>query len=302
MKIALLNRDEATHVGGDAVQLRGYQKSLSVLGYQADYIGQTTPDLRGYDEAWLFHINFPWCGGQFQAAKTANIPVRLFPIYYAGSVVTALDVFSYARAIYPLSGAEQQEMIQELKLDDSTIAKMHAIPNGVDKSIFRNRGDEHTDLSERRYVMTAGRYEQYKGQQRVAEAATGLGLPFLTVGTVWHSESYERCKALAIGTSSQVLGNVSQDELASLYSRARVYCCASTSERNNLAILEAAACGATVINSIDNRGHDWLACPAINPADSEQLRQAIWEAAWHPHDYSAEVLSWDAVVQEILKW
>jgi glycosyltransferase involved in cell wall biosynthesis len=295
MHIALLNRDEISHVGGDAVQLRGYQKALRRLGHDADYLSAGSHDLRRYHEAWLFHVNFPWCSCHYRTARTWDLPIRLFPIYYPKShgMPAETMVFLYAKAIYPLSEVEKLEMLTELDLPLSVASKMRVIPNGVDRNIFFDRGVE------RKYVMSAGRYETYKGHYRVAQAASALGLPFLIVGAVWDHELHDQCRALC-GPDSLVLDNVTQDELAVLYSQARVYVCASTSERNNLAILEAAACGATVINSSENRGNAWLSAPTVDPTNQAELKAAIQRAWGNPISYSTEVKSWDDVVREIL--
>jgi glycosyltransferase involved in cell wall biosynthesis len=297
MKIALLNRDETTHVGGDAIQLRGYQAALKKLGHEADYLSALDPELRGYGEAWLFHVNFSWCVPHYLAARSQGIPVRLFPIYYTKSHKTCgmaeQGVFLYAKDIYALSETEVFEMVFEMDLPGTD--KFHVIPNGVDKGIFYDRG------LERKYVMTAGRYESYKGHLRVAEAANAMGLPFLTVGAVADNdpEVQNQCRAIC-GPDSLVLDVVTQDELAKLYSQARVYVCGSNTERNNLTILEAAACGATVVNSVGNRGHGWLSAPVMEPTKPEELQAAIQEAWQNPHNYAGEVRTWDSVIEEIL--
>jgi glycosyltransferase involved in cell wall biosynthesis len=99
-----------------------------------------------------------------------------------------------------------------------------------------------------------------------------------------------------------VLFSVSQTELAELYNQTKVYVCASTSERNNLCVLEAAQCGCDIINSTENRGKEWLlGTIAIDVTNPDILKQSILEAYNRDILPVYEVPSWDDIIQLILK-
>jgi glycosyltransferase involved in cell wall biosynthesis len=298
MKITLLNRNEADHVGGDMIQLREYEKVLRALGHDVDYYWALNPKIEGQDEWWMFHCQFGWNYHQYQVVRASGIPYRVFAIFYPGVYSDIQwpethEILEGAKAIYCLSEEEKQEMIAEQKLSPEAISRIHIIPNGVDKKVFNDKGFD------RRYVMTAGRYDQTKGHLLVAEIAKELNLPFLTVGPVWTQSEIDGCRKLE-GRDDEVLGPVDQEELNDLYNQAKVYVCASGSERNNLCILEAAATGAAVINSTRNRGNKWLSAPVVDSRNRDELKAAILEAYNDPKIYEDEIVSWEEVINQIL--
>jgi len=295
MKITLLNRNEADHQGGDMIQLREYEKVLKKLGHDVDYQWSLGPDLMGRDECWIFHCQMGWNYHQFQNVKRFNIPYRVFAIFYPGfySDITpegTREILEGAKAIYCLSEEEKKELLEEHPLFHDRI---YIIPNGVDKNIFHD-----IDL-DRQFVMTAGRYDQTKGHLELAELCKELNLPFITAGPVWNEDEIAGCRKLA-DENDIVLEGVSQQELNSLYNRAKVYVCASGSERNNLCVLEAAATGTSIVNSSSNRGNKWLSAPAVDPHNREDLKKAILEAYNNPKNYQAEIVSWEKVINQIL--
>lgn len=299
MRITLLNRKEEDHLGGDMIQLREYEKVLKKLGHVVDYQWGLKPDLSKTDEVFMFHCQFGWNNRQYQEIKRVGIPYRVFAIFYPGvysdnDVFTVKAILEGAKAIYCLSEKEKNEMISEVELSQNAIDKIDIIPNGVDKNIF------YDERLERKYVMTAGRYDKTKGHLLVAKICKELGLPFITVGPVWDREEKDSCSRSATGDCI-ISEEVSQRDLNILYNKAKVYVCASGSERNNLCVLEAAATGASIVNSTLNRGYIWLDAPAINPYNRESLKEEILRSYNNPKDYSSEIVSWDKVIKLILK-
>jgi glycosyltransferase involved in cell wall biosynthesis len=277
-------------------QLREYEKVLKKLGHIVDYQWVLKPDLSKTDECWTFHCQFGWNNRQYQEIKRAGIPYRVFAIYYPhfysdNDAPTVRAILEGAKAIYCLSEEEKVEMLAEHPLSHNRI---FIVPNGVDKSIFYNTHEE------RKYIMTAGRYDGTKGHRGVADLANQLGLPFIMAGPAWNQAELDECARMATG-ESMVLGPVSQEELNKLYNKARVYVCNSGSERNNLCILEAGAAGCSLINSVFNRGNKWLTAPVESPADGESMKAAILEAYNNPKNYENEIVTWEDAIKMILQ-
>jgi glycosyltransferase involved in cell wall biosynthesis len=294
VKIALLNRDEGSHLGGDAVQVRGYEAALKKLGHEVKYFHQLFPPINGYNLAILFHINFHWTIWHYQAVKARGYPYKVVAIYYKGVYSDTnhdmmYEILRNAKDVYCLSHAESDELREEF-------SEIHpkVVNNGVDKELFRDKG------LERKYVMTAGRYVDEKGHLRVVEACRELDLPALVVGPDWDKDYKKKCIEGA-NSKSMILGPVSQEEMSNYYNMSKVYVCASVDERNSLTTLEAASCGCGIVNSIYNRGKEWLSSFAIDIKDKEALKSAIKSVYHQPVKVAHEVPSWDDIVKEILK-
>lgn len=273
MKILLCNRDERGHVGGDMILLRNYQKSLQKMGYEADYMSNLHINTKMYDMVWLFHINFGWVKHQWKSAVDHGTPYCVFSIFYPGLYSdtdhdTMEKILYGAKMVFCSSKEEEMLLLQEFPKALTVV-----IDNGVDKEVFKNRNPENK--VERDFVMAASA-RGGKGEKRIEKACQELGLPF------------------------KYFQGLSQEELAHVYSIAKVYVCGSDSERNNLMVLEAAACGTTVVDSVHNMAyplHDFL---VANPLDHEDLKEKIKQAWDNPTDMSDRVRSWDDVVREIL--
>jgi glycosyltransferase involved in cell wall biosynthesis len=296
MKILLCNRDESSHMGGDAIQVRAYQKYMQQMGHEVDYHHELSFNAFGYDLAILFHINFGWTVYHHKCVQAAQTPYYVVPIYYPGLYSDTdhqrmKDILKGALKIICLSPLEKTELLNEFE-NPEIAEKTVVIDNGVDREIFNWT---NTDAVPREYVMTAGRIEGGKGHLLVQMACKELGLPCVSVGPNGNGNYRNDCKQLG-----RVDEGVDQKALADYYRRARVFVLGSDSERNNLTILEAAACGATVIDSTGNRGsslHSFYICNPLNP---EELKQAIQYAWDNPRNDSDQVKSWDDIVRQIL--
>lgn len=301
MKIALCNRDEAEWIGGDMIQLRAYKKELEKMGHHADYILGNAPDLSNYDEAWLFNLNFQWTFRQARAAKAAGVPYRLFPIFYPKirhgiSTEEMEEVLQDAKAIYALSDGERREIGEEFPL--LAEKDIRVIDNGVDPEVFNKKGAK--PVRRRRGVVSAGRYMEHKGHLLVMRACKEMGLPCMTIGEPTDPGYYAACKAMSREFMTFVGGPVTQEYLADIFREARLVVCGSDSERNNLVVLEAAACGAEVLDSVHNRAQAMHGFPAADPLRAGQLEEAIKRAYSSPQDRSSAVKAWDEVVRGIL--
>jgi glycosyltransferase involved in cell wall biosynthesis len=295
MKIALCNRDPSGHLGGDVIQVNAYIDALRELGHEATYCGTLYPDLRGYDEAWLFHINMGWTFRQWQKVCEAGIPYRVFAIYYPW-VYSDINqdqmrtILNGAKAIYCLSTTEEAELKAEFPDVHVTV-----INNGANKAIFNPEGEK----IEGDYLISVGRIEPAKGHAFAVDVARELGMDAYVIGPVWDG-TYKAQMNLSYDRA-HILDPISQTELAKYYRGAKAYICGSAGERNSLTVLEAAACGVPVLNSMHNRGKEWLSAPIITFKDLPSIVEMTKEAIANPKDLSKEVPSWKDIVEQILK-
>jgi glycosyltransferase involved in cell wall biosynthesis len=297
MKIALCNRDPKSHVGGDVIQVYGYIKALKKLGHDAEYIHALDFDASKYDEIWLHHINFGWTGRQYQSAIKANVPYRVFAVFYPDlrsdmTIGLMHEVMKGAKSVYCFSDNEANDLKHEFSDINPII-----IRNGVDKDIFNTNGAVD---SERSGVLSIGRYEKFKGHKIVLEACKDLGLPVTVVGSIGDWGYFRECQN--VGYGNVVLEVFDQKELAEkYYKKSRVVVCASSSERSNLTILEGAACGATPLDSVYNRAHvqNWFYFS--DPLNFDKFKQDLKYVYENLINFSDKIPSWEDIIKEILK-
>jgi glycosyltransferase involved in cell wall biosynthesis len=293
-KIALCNRDPSGHLGGDAIQVFAYRDALIKLGYEAEYIHVLDPDLIGYDEVWLFHANMGWTVRQWYKTTQANLPYKVFAIFYPGVYSdTNHDLMNQimygAQVVYCLSSEEKREVLEEFP----DLTNIKVINNGVNKDIFKKDGEK----IEGNYLLSVGRIAGGKGQAKVVELAKEMNKDVYIIGPVWDWPMVDRMKQYE---KAKILTEIPQEELAKYYRGASAYICTSESERNSLTVLEAAACGVPVVNSIHNRGSEWLSAPVVDPADMQALIDATELEIQMKKDRSSEVPSWEEIVTQIL--
>ena len=302
MRILIQNRTyKGSHFGGDQVQTEAYVQALRELGHIADYspVMFNVP-MQNYDVAWVMHINFGWTMNQINSIRSQGKPYYLFAIYYPTIIETSIsqmrDMLLGSVFTFCLSNAERNEMIRNLSLTEKEQEKVKIIPNGVDKSIFFPKNEVQKE-----YLMTAGRYEGGKGHLRVIEIASDLNVPVLTCGTKNDMNYFNQCANYPFD-KKRLLGLLNPLELADAYRKAKVYVCASGSERNNLCLLEAAACGCQLVSTTGNRGNEWYGDKLItcNADDREDMKNAVYKS-WNSNImFTDTVKDWKDVVQMVL--
>ena len=300
MKIAICNRRPEDHFGGDLIQAWGYQKALQKLGHEVDYHWELFPSFLGYDYAIMHHVGFGWTKCQYESLKNTGIPYTIVSVFYPGtypdsSPAIAKEICDHANKIVCFSKEEKDEMIKELGLDEQVQSRMVIVPNGVDKDIFNPTGEK---VEMKDFVMSAGRGDELKQFHLVIEACKELDLPVVIATTKWDKGYIERLKG--IWDKAVILEGLNQEDLAKWYRACRVYVCASNGERDNLCVKEAAASGATIINSTHNRGRESLSAPSVNPSIKEQLNSALIEAYKQETAYDKEVLDWKDIVKLVI--
>jgi len=301
MRYLLLNRHNV-HMGGDMIQLQGYQKALQKLGHTADYSYDLDPDLSNYDMAWLHHLNWKWSWPHYLACKKQNKPFCIVSIFYPEfhgiSKPNMLKMMNDATMIFCLSERIRQEMISFFNLTDELLEKICIVPNGIDQDIFHTEG---VRIGRPGFVFSCGRFEEYKGHHRIIEACKLVDLPVVAVGPFSHPNYVERCRK--IWSETEIYDGVSQTDLAKWYRAAKVYVLASLTERFGLGIIESVACGSRAVSTIHSRGNEWFTdVPHVDPEDIEALAQAI-KGEWdkHPQKTEMDVWTWDRVTQMMLR-
>src|SRR5579864_8621335 len=129
MRIAFLNRGRDTHPGGDIVALDATMAALRKRGVECVKTGWDAEKIKEFDLAHIWHCNFDWSWGNYQAVVKAGKKYVLTPLFYPdvyagvdlGQITTMRD---NATRMLPFTEREQKELGRS---DRSTI-----IPCGTD--------------------------------------------------------------------------------------------------------------------------------------------------------------------------
>lgn len=145
--------------------------------------------------------------------------------------------------------------------------------------------DDHYDSSIKKepFCLFAGTMTQpRKNVPRLIMAAKKYGFPLKLVGNKGNAKSESSLRAL-IGDAQniEILGFVSDDELISLYNRAKVFALPSINEGVGLVALEAAIHGCNIV--ITNLGgpkeyYEAGTARLVNPYDIDDIGKAVIEA------------------------
>lgn len=303
MKIVIQNRDEReSHKGGDMVQVHEYVNNLIKLGDDAVYSPSWDMDFNGYDIVHLFHLNFGWTWKHYLNVRKQNKPYVITTVFYPFEnsdmdISMMCEILDNAERVFCMSVNECNEMIQFLN-HEVPQEKIVITNNGV-AEYFTPEGPKYDKLTD--YVMTAGRWEAGKGHGKVIDACRRLGLPVLAVGSYGDQEFKKGCQASY--PEALCLEHVEPDVLATMYRGAKLYVCASNSERNNLCLMEAAACGCNLVSAPGNRGNEWYGprLTIADPANNEALDLAIKLEYENPKEgfWIGKIPLWEEVTKQI---
>lgn len=140
-----------------------------------------------------------------------------------------------------------------------------------------------TSVKKERFCLFAGTMTQpRKNVPRLIEAAKKYHFPLKLVGNKGNAESEAHLRAL-IGDAAniEIIGFVSDEELASLYNRAKVFALPSLNEGVGLVAMEAAICGCNIV--ITNLGgpkeyYEEGTVELVNPYDIDNIGKAVLRA------------------------
>lgn len=133
------------------------------------------------------------------------------------------------------------------------------------------------------FCLFAGTMTQpRKNVHRLIEAAKKYHFPLKLVGNKGNAESEAHLRAL-IGDASniEIIGFVSDEELANLYNRAKAFALPSLNEGVGLVAMEAAVCGCNIV--ITNLGgpkeyYEKGTVELVNPYDIDDIGKAVLRA------------------------
>lgn len=290
MKVLLFNRNPHLWLGGDAIQVDQTWKHLRKNGVDSDF-SFMVGSINEYDIIHAFHLNFRWSEIVMQEAIKLKKPLVISAIYFTQEYDlprrTMKKYANYASKIICLSETEKMELCNDLDIDES---KVVVIPNGIDKTVFKNK-----KVNRRDYVVNIGRTDPLKGVGNLALMCAEHGLKFVFIGEV-KDDHYSRTIKKHLHKHYQ---NISPEEVAKVLNRAKVYVCPSMSERQSLGVLEAAACGVPIVDSIYNRGNDLLPSSIIvDPTDRDMMFKAVVRQ-WGKTN-TDPVPSWDDITKRII--
>lgn len=289
MKVLLYNRNPSKWLGGDAIQVDNTWKHLRKNGVDAEF-SFIPHSINDYDLIHAFHLNFRWSEVMIQKAMNKLKPLVISSIYFTQEYDlprrTMKKYASYASKIICLSRAERDELCNDLDIDES---KVVIIPNGINKSVFKNKG-----VNKRDYVVNIGRTDPLKGVGNLALMCAERGLKFVFIGDIKNDE-YSRTIKKYVHKHYQ---SISPEEVSRVLNRCKVYVCPSMSERQSLGVLEACACGVPIVDSIYNRGSDLLPSSiVVDPTNRDEMFKAVMKQ-WGKTN-TDPVPSWDSVAIQI---
>lgn len=136
-------------------------------------------------------------------------------------------------------------------------------------------------------LFTGTMTQPRKNVPRLIEAAKKYGFNLKLVGNKGNAESEAKLRSLVGDANNiEILGFVNDQELNSLYNRAKVFALPSINEGVGLAALEAATCGCDIV--ITNQGgpkeyYETGSAELVNPYDVDAIGQAVLRALDNNH-------------------
>jgi glycosyltransferase involved in cell wall biosynthesis len=188
------------------------------------------------------------------------------------------QVLKGVAAILANSNSEERA----LRAISGTTASYFTVPNGIDPTVF------HPDESHSRndsLVISAARIEGIKNQLNLIRALNDTEFTLWLVGSVGpnHRKYDEACRREA-AANIHFKGQVSQDELAQYYQRARIHALPSWFETCGLSSLEAAACGCNIVITEKGYTRDYFGEEGFycDPSEPASIYEAVKNASRQP--------------------
>ena len=201
--------------GGVQTRIRKIRDLLHAKGIEVDYFSAFESDLRNYDVLHVFMLDYE-NRGLIKCAKRLGLKVVLSTIVSISerrklSILRLINklgiptLYKYNNEILQTvdeiiveSDKEAEYIRNYYNIED---AKIHVIPNGIDKtdSIDKNN-DQLLDIE--KYIVQIGRFDANKNQLNVIKAVKNTDINMVFIGgpdeTV-SSEYYDKCRKEAEG-------------------------------------------------------------------------------------------------------
>lgn len=310
--------------GGHRVQLDNTTHALRAAGVEVQRSSDEIPPMEGIDlvhgyglsTSQVRHLRLrgvPVClstiycsrrwslgldqrvGGEFQLARrirlAATLAVAGMRLRHADKAEALIERTTAARMalesadmLLPNSPLEEETLRRELGV--TTPAEV--VPNGVSAAIFGQELPNHVERDDD-VVLYVGRFEPHKNQLGLIRALRRRPYRLILVGPPHphHPEYFQRCQREA-RADVEFIGDTTQDELVSLYRRARVHVLPSWYETTGLVSLEAAALGCNIVSTDRGYARSYLGDDAwyCDPGRRESIGSAVDDAMRSPTDPS----------------
>jgi glycosyltransferase involved in cell wall biosynthesis len=290
LRVLHFNRDHSAWIGGDAVQVENTVTALQRRWIDCTYSCDPNVDLSSYDLVHIYHLTHPWGIDMALRCRGEGKPYIMSAIYYPQGGHVLAEIVDNSEVTIALSQVEKDEMIQILGCSPE---KVIVIPNGVNRAVFYP-GDPTTESG----VVNNGQIIETKGVLLLAQSCARLGIPYTHIGQ-FHNDGYGQMCMPLIHTHHQ---DLTPAQVANVLRTCRLYVCPSLGERQSLGVLEGAACGLPVVDSIFNRGAGLLPSSiVIDPRDPEALDYAILTVYKNAPQNVDPVPGWDDVAAQILE-
>jgi glycosyltransferase involved in cell wall biosynthesis len=203
-------------------------------------------------EAALFHYVGPLRPSCPTLLVVHDVSFRLYPQWLdrrARMVLNALvpAAVRRSRLVIAVSHAAKEDIVATFAVDPERVRVIRTHPDPV----FSPRPDADRRVRERfgleRYVLAVGDVNPRKNLPALAEAVRRLGDPDLELALV--GRPGRDGQAILAECRGRWLGEVTDEELADLYTAATVTCYPSLYEGLGIPVLEAMACGSPVVAS-----------------------------------------------------
>jgi len=180
--------------------------------------------------------------------------------------------------------------VDAIENDFNVKISYEVIPNAVDLAFAKSDNSFVQSTGWKDYVLCVANYHVLKNQIALLKALKNDDYKIVLVGlrVSTHKKYYESLLEFANTMNGRVkiLGKLSQEELVSVYSGARVVALPSWFETTGLVCLEGALSGCNIV--ITNRGHskEYFEDMAFycDPADINSIREAVHSAYQSPRN------------------
>jgi glycosyltransferase involved in cell wall biosynthesis len=198
---------------------------------------------------------------------------------YLGQLKAMKILLQEAACLLPNSLSEMRRIEKDIGITN----RFEVIPNAVDKEKFSSK----KNAAERSGVICVARIEGRKNQLNLVKAMQGLDTQLSIIGKASpnHKGYLEECVALAERNVS-FIDHISQDELSSYYSAAKVHILPSWFETTGLSSLEAAYMGCNIIVTKKGDTEEYFKHLATycEPDDIDSIRAAVLQAYDRPNN------------------
>jgi glycosyltransferase involved in cell wall biosynthesis len=319
----VIRPDAGTRAGGDSVQANKTAEELRALGHTVDVAATDAPDPRGYDIVHIFGVfDPPLARRQFDACKSAGVPIALSPIWW-----DLTDFFARSRAVERTLGkrgnidrrleriresaaqqlasrservkAAQRKVLQAGLMREASIL----LPNSLIEahSYVRDLGLQHPRVqvvpnaveaslldakvpqTERAGVLCVGRVESRKNQAMLLYALRDVEIEITLAGECY--DAYYRTLCERWNPRVRFTGAVSHDEALAMMRGALVHALPAWLETPGIASLEAAASGCAIVSGNRACEYEYFRDSAwyCDPGDPASVRTAVLHALDEAH-------------------